>query len=144
MLLKSWLHRLVRTVRNDRTASRRPGATGSRYQQRTEHLEQRTMLTLTVSIDMASIAETDGAMAATGTVSRAGEDNTNPLTLQLRSSNPQEATVPASITIPLPGSNNIFEIVAHQIVTATSAIKCFKFGHEKVRCRNHSDCSVTR
>jgi uncharacterized delta-60 repeat protein len=112
MLLKSWLHRLVRTVRNDNKASRRPGMVAARYEQRCESLEQRTLLTLAVSIDPTTIVETDGAAAAIGTVTRTGEDNTNSLTVRLTSSDASEVTVPMQVTIPAMSDSVTFLVAA--------------------------------
>ena len=58
--------------------------------------------TLTVSIDPLEISENGGA--ATGTVTRSNSDVSQPLTVELTSSDPGEAVVPATVEIP-PGWN---------------------------------------
>jgi hypothetical protein len=55
---------------------------------------------LTLTLNRNSIAENQGASAATLTISRSGPAVETPTTVNLSSSDPSEATVPASVVIP--------------------------------------------
>ncbi len=65
---------------------------------------------LTVSLNVASISEQGGA--ATGTVTRSNTDIAQSLEVQLLSSDPSEANVPTSVTIPAGQSSVTFAILA--------------------------------
>ena len=70
------------------------------------------VLQLTLTVLPASVPENAGASAAVGTVSRNGEDLSQPWTVTLSSSDPGEATVPATVTIPANQSSATFPINA--------------------------------
>lgn len=70
-----------------------------------------TPSTLSLSIEPATFAESAGASAARGTVTRSG-DTSQPLTVELRSSNGAEAGVPTSIVIPAGAASASFAIAA--------------------------------
>jgi len=55
---------------------------------------------ITLSLDKPSISEAAGAGAAVLTISRSGANTSNPLTVQLTSSDTSEATLPTSAVIP--------------------------------------------
>src|SRR5579859_3004217 len=59
-----------------------------------------------------SIPENAGANATTGTVTRINMDTTQALTIQLESSNTNQATVPASVTIPSGSTSTTFNVSA--------------------------------
>jgi uncharacterized delta-60 repeat protein len=65
-----------------------------------------------VSISPGEFAESAGAGAATGTVTRSGGDQTQPLTVSLSSSDTTELTVPASVTIPAGVASATFPVAA--------------------------------
>ncbi|MBL8820574.1 MAG: hypothetical protein JNL58_31415, partial [Planctomyces sp.] len=69
-------------------------------------------LRLTVTRNKSSIAETAGANAATGTVTRNAEDLGAALTVTLTSSDTSEATVPATVVIPAGQASATFAIAA--------------------------------
>jgi uncharacterized delta-60 repeat protein len=82
-----------------------------------ELLEARTLLSggpaLQVSIAPHSIVESTGpASSATGTVTRVNTDNSQPLTVNLNSSNSAEATVPTSVVIPANQASATFAVQA--------------------------------
>ena len=66
--------------------------------------------TLTLSISPQSISENGGT--ATATVTRSNTDNSQPLTVDLSSSDTSEATVPAMVTIPANEASAIFTVTA--------------------------------
>jgi len=68
--------------------------------------------TLTVTIDLTSIAENAGPSAATGTVTRSNTDISSPLTVDLASSDTTEASVPATVTIASGEASATFSIDA--------------------------------
>jgi hypothetical protein len=69
--------------------------------------------TLSLSINVASIFENGGALAATGTVTRSNiDDLSQPLVVNLASSNPGEATIPTQMTIPVGQASADFPIDA--------------------------------
>jgi uncharacterized delta-60 repeat protein len=67
--------------------------------------------TLTLSLGSPTVSEAAGAHATTGTVTR-NTDTTNSLVVTLTSSDPSEATVPATVTIPAGQSSATFDISA--------------------------------
>lgn len=67
---------------------------------------------LSVSIVPASVSETAGANAATGTVTRTGSTGA-PITIGLSSNDTTEATVPASVQIPAGAAKTTFPVAAH-------------------------------
>ncbi len=71
--------------------------------------------TLTLSVNLTSIAEVGGV--ATGTISRANADNTAALVVNLVSANTNSATVPATVTIPAGQNSATFSITAVPSVT---------------------------
>ncbi|HVK11128.1 MAG TPA: tandem-95 repeat protein [Gemmataceae bacterium] len=87
--------------------TRRP----SRRPLRLEGLEDRLAPALTVSASPSTFLETAGANAATGTVTRSG-DLTQPLAVNLFSSDTTEVTVPASVTIPAGLASATFPLAA--------------------------------
>lgn len=68
--------------------------------------------TLTVTIDLTSIAENAGVWAATGTVTRSNTDNGSALTVKLTSSDTTEASVPAIVRIAAGEASATFSIDA--------------------------------
>jgi uncharacterized delta-60 repeat protein len=111
MHLARWLHTVTnrRNVRSRRTlgfSARR------RARPHLEVLEDRTLPSLTLTLNPTTIVESAGAGAATGTVTRVGMDNTINLTVLLQSSDPGEATVPASVVIPANQTSATFPINA--------------------------------
>ena len=78
---------------------------------RLEGLEDRLAPALTVSVSPATFVETAGANAATGTVTRSG-DLTQPLAVNLASTDVTEVTVPASVTIPAGQTSATFPLAA--------------------------------
>jgi uncharacterized delta-60 repeat protein len=94
-----------------------------------ERLEDRSTPTLTLDVTPGGFAESAGAAAATGTVTRTGA-TTDPLTVHLTSSDPSEATVPATVVIPAGQAFATFPITAvndpaldgHQPVRITAAV----------------------
>jgi len=93
----------VSTSRPRRPSRRRP--------LRLEGLEDRCTPALTLSITPGGFIETAGPSAATGTITRTGA-TTNPLTVSLLSSDPSEATVPATVTILAGQASAAFPIAA--------------------------------
>lgn len=95
---------------------------------RLEWLEGRLLLSgdpaLTLSITPTTFAENAGAGAATATVTRANTDDTAALTVNLTSSNPNQAAVPASVVIPAGLDSATFSIDAADdgIVTGTQTV----------------------
>src|SRR5690606_5721297 len=84
-----------------------------------------------------SITESDGAAATFGTVSRTG-NTSNPLTVDLISGDPGEATVPLTVTIPAGQASVNFDIAAvddalydgAQAVSITASASGFNSGME--------------
>ena len=68
--------------------------------------------TLTIAISAASIAENGGPAATTATVTRSNTDNAAALVVTLNSSATDEATVPATVTIPGGSASVTFDINA--------------------------------
>ncbi len=79
--------------------------------------DDETSQILSLTFNPASFAESAGATATTGTVSRTG-DTTAALTVTLTSSDTTEATVPATVTIPAGQSSITFAIAAVEDTTA--------------------------
>src|SRR5947209_6695389 len=81
-----------------------------------ELLESRTLLSgdpgLTLTLAGHSIPENAGPGATTGTVTRVNMDTSQPLTVQLKSSNTSQATVPATVTIPAGAASATFDVDA--------------------------------
>jgi uncharacterized delta-60 repeat protein len=81
-----------------------------------ELLESRTLLSggpsLTVALASHTIAENAGPAATTGTVTRNNVDLSQPLTVNLSSSNTNQAAVPASVTIPANAASTTFNVDA--------------------------------
>src|SRR5690242_18121297 len=103
--------------RRSRRRFRLPAWRGeSRGQLAPEILEDRTLLALapalTLSIAPSTVAENAGAGAATGTVTRVNYDTTQPLTVNLASSNPSQATVPSSVVIAAGQTSATFPVTA--------------------------------
>ncbi len=85
-------------------------ASASGYSGGTRSINVDDAETLTVSINVPSISENGGS--ATGTVTRSNTDIALPLTIQLTSDEPSEATVPVTVTIPANQSSATFTISA--------------------------------
>jgi uncharacterized delta-60 repeat protein len=87
-----------------------------------EQLESRTLLSgdpsLTLTLASHSIPENAGPGATTGTVTRVNMDTSQPLTVQLQSSNPNQAAVPPSVLIPAGATSATFNVdaVDNQVV----------------------------
>src|SRR5579872_7267849 len=81
-----------------------------------ELLESRTLPSgdsaITLTLASHSIPENAGANATTGTVTRVNMDTTQALTIQLQSSNTNQATVPASVIIPAGATSASFGVSA--------------------------------
>src|SRR5262245_34190476 len=81
-----------------------------------EVLESRTLLSadpsLTLVLASHTIAENAGPAATTGTITRSNMDTSQALTVNLTSSNPSQATVPASVTIPAGAASATFNVDA--------------------------------
>ncbi len=69
-------------------------------------------LTLTFTMNRASVAENGGSSAATGTVSRNAGNLSSALTVTLTSADTTEATAPATVTIPAGQSSVTFDVAA--------------------------------
>ncbi len=80
------------------------------YQASTSSVDVTDYETLTLTIDPSSISERGGQ--ATGRVTRSNTDTTAPLTVQIVSNQPAEATVPATLTIPSGQASATFVISA--------------------------------
>ncbi|HEX7450464.1 MAG TPA: hypothetical protein VF306_23085, partial [Pirellulales bacterium] len=93
-----------------------------------ERLEDRRLLAgdpaLTLTISPATFAENAGAAAAIGTISRVNTDDAAALTVNLSSSNTNQAIVPASVVIPAGQASTTFNIgaVDDHVVTGTQAV----------------------
>jgi uncharacterized delta-60 repeat protein len=74
-------------------------------------LEERTLLaSLTVALTSHTIAESAGVGAITATVTRADADLSQPLTVYLTTSDPTEASVPATVIIPANQASATFSV----------------------------------
>ncbi|HEX3148672.1 MAG TPA: Ig-like domain-containing protein [Gemmataceae bacterium] len=67
---------------------------------------------ITLSVSPATVSETAGASAATGTVTRLNMSTSQPLVVTLTSNDTTEATVPATVTIPAGQASATFAIAA--------------------------------
>jgi len=87
---------------------------------------------ITVEIDHTTIGENDGSNAAIGTVTRSNMDNSDALTVYLKSDDTSEVTIPASVVIPAGQDSVTFAVDGiddsevdgnqHVTITATAAI----------------------
>lgn len=86
------------------------------------HLFNNDSPKLTLNITPTTIAE--GTGTATGTVARNTVDNTSPLTVSLSSNKPDNATVPATMTIPAGAASATFSITAPEntLVQGTQSV----------------------
>jgi uncharacterized delta-60 repeat protein len=93
-----------------------------------EALERRTLLSgdpaLSLVLAAHTVAENAGPAATTGTVTRLNMDTSQPLTVNLVSSDTTQATVPATVTIPAGATSATFNVdaVDNHIVTSTTTV----------------------
>jgi hypothetical protein len=107
--------------------------------------------TLSLTIDVDSVAENAGANAATGTVTRNNTDTGAALVVTLTSSDESEATVASSVTIPAGSTSASFVIAAiddglldgTQTVTITATADGFVSAAETLDVNDHEPLTVT-
>jgi uncharacterized delta-60 repeat protein len=100
-------------MRRTPSGSKRRRAPITRQRLNIECLEDRWLPgSLTLSLAAPSILENAGPGATTGTVTRSGMDLSNPLTVWLSSTDTTEATVPASVIIPVGQASANFPVNA--------------------------------
>ncbi|MEQ9407227.1 MAG: Calx-beta domain-containing protein [Fuerstiella sp.] len=87
-------------------------ATGFSSDNATIAVTDNDTLALTLTINLSSVSESDGATAAVGTVSRNNADLSSALTVNLASNDTGEATVPTTVVIPIGASSATFDIAA--------------------------------
>jgi hypothetical protein len=117
----SWMRPLSRRNRKNRAIS-------GRVRLALEGLEHRLVLSgdpsLTVALAPHTVAENAGPGAVTGSVTRNNMDTSQPLTVNLTSSDTSHATVPANVTIPAGAASANFGVnpVDDQIVGPTQTV----------------------
>ncbi len=106
---------------------------------------------LTVSLNTGSVAETAGAGASTGTVTRNVADLSSALVVTLGSSDTTEATVPGSVTIAAGQSSATFAIAAvddavvdgTQVVTLTASATSYASGTSNLNVTDNDVLTLT-
>jgi subtilisin family serine protease/subtilisin-like proprotein convertase family protein len=106
---------------------------------------------LTVTIDRTEFLENGGPAAARGTVTRSNTNISQPLTVNLLSSDTSELTVPATVVIPANATSVSFDIAAvndpdldgPQVVTITASSAGYFDGMQDVTVLDHEPPVIT-
>ena len=107
--------------------------------------------TVILAIAAATVSENDGASATTATVQRSNTDNTSELIVTLASSDPSEATVPTTVTIPGGSASVTFDIDAidddlldgTQTVVISLTASGYESGSDSLDVSDHETLSIT-